>query len=321
MKRKSLAFTLRMGLSAGILYLLLSRLDYGQLRYLLPNLVVPFFLLGFTLFLIDRGLMSYRWQVLLKSKGAGVPFGEIVRIYFMTSFLGMFVPSSVAPDAMRAYLASKYGCSAAIAMTSVFVDRFIGFLTLAAVALGSCGVLAMKGESELLSAPMVILILAPFAALLVWLFLHRFMVGILRRLAGFPYVSRIHGVLQDFYESMVSYWDHGSDLLRITALCFVSHLLFIVTVYLMTLSLNLSVSMVHLCIFVPLVSFVTMVPVSVGGLGIQEGAYVYLLMRGGLTVQEAFAVALLVRVVTTLGCLPGGVLYLTRGFEVRRAME
>ena len=44
-------------------------------------------------------------------------------------------------------------------------------------------------------------------------------------------------------------------------------------------------------------------------------------MRGGLTVQEAFAVALLVRVVTTLGCLPGGVLYLTRGFEVRRAME
>jgi hypothetical protein len=36
---------------------------------------------------------------------------------------------------------------------------------------------------------------------------------------------------------------------------------------------------------------------------------------GGLSVQEAFAVAFLIRLVTTLGCLPGGVLYLSSGFQ------
>ena len=125
----------------------------------------------------------------------------------------------------------------------------------------------------------------------------------------------------EFYSSLVSYKNDVLDLLKVTTICFVNHVLFIITVYLITLSLNVQVSIVHLCIFIPLVTFVTMVPISLGGLGVQEGAYVFLFSRSGLSVQEAFAVAFLIRVVTTLGCLPGGVLYLSSGFQARRILE
>lgn len=321
MTSKRFFLFLRGALSLGILYLLLSRVDYGQMMVLLPGLALPYFTLGLLLFLLDRVLMSHRWQVLLKAGGTSVPLMEIVRLYFMTSFLGMFVPSSLAPDAMRAYLATKYDGSPAFAVSSVFVDRFIGFLTLAAVALGSCAVLAWSGESEILTPAMIVVILAPFAALVGWLIFHNVLWRLLEHLSTFSAVARIHRFLLDFYRAMTSYRQKAREVLRVAGLCFVNHLLFILVVYTMSLSLHLDVFWVHLCIFVPLVTFVTLVPVSVGGLGVQEGAYVYLLMRSGLSVQEAFAVALLVRVVTTIGCLPGGLLYLSRGFQVRQAVE
>jgi hypothetical protein len=146
-------------------------------------------------------------------------------------------------------------------------------------------------------------------------------VQILQKFSGTRYFDSVYRILVEFYSSLISYKKNVLDLIKVTIICFLNHGLFIITVYLITLSLNVQVSVILLCIFIPLVALVTMVPISLGGLGVQEGAYVYLFSRSGLSVQESFAVAFLIRAVATLGCIPGGFLYLSSGFQGKKIME
>ena len=321
MRSKKLFLLLRIVVSCGILYIIFRKLEYDQMINLIPKLIIPFLVLSFLFVLLDRVLMSQRWNILLKAKNTVIPFIEIVRIYFVTSFLGMFVPSSIAPDAMRAYLATKYGCTNAGAISSIFLDRLLGLLSFALVASVSCLVLFLNGNSQIISTTMLILVLMPFLAIALWLLLHRYIAQILQKFSGTRYFNSVSRILVDFYSSLISYKNNVRDLIKVTTFCFLNHGLFIVTVYLITLSLNVQVPVVNLCIFVPLVALVTMVPISLGGLGVQEGAYVYLFSRSGLSVQESIAVAFLIRVVSTMGCIPGGFLYLGSGFQGKKIHE
>src|SRR5659263_31465 len=96
MRSKNLFLLLRIVFSWGILYIIFRKLDTNQLKNLFPNIVFPFLTLSFLFVLLDRVLMTYRWQILLKAKSTIIPFFEILRIYFVSSFLGIFLPSSVA---------------------------------------------------------------------------------------------------------------------------------------------------------------------------------------------------------------------------------
>jgi hypothetical protein len=66
---------------------------------------------------------------------------------------------------------------------------------------------------------------------------------------------------------------------------------------------------------VPLINILIMLPVSIGGIGLQEGAFIYFFSRVGITAQEALTVALLFRGITILVSLPGGILYITEAIN------
>jgi uncharacterized protein (TIRG00374 family) len=89
------------------------------------------------LVLLDRALMAYRWVVLLRPfSGPGGPTLRVVmRIFFISTFVGTFLPSSVGGDAVRAYALSKHGVPAAGAIASVLMDRMLGVLSLLIMAM------------------------------------------------------------------------------------------------------------------------------------------------------------------------------------------
>ena len=63
---------------------------------------------AFALVLVDRALMAYRWMVLLcaLTPGSRPPFAEVLRIFFVSTFVGSFLPG-VAGDVYRAYSLSR----------------------------------------------------------------------------------------------------------------------------------------------------------------------------------------------------------------------
>ncbi len=69
-------------------------------------------------------------------------------------------------------------------------------------------------------------------------------------------------------------------------------------------------SLAAITLFNPLIALVLMIPVSIGGLGVNQTAYPFFYGLAGVPTGHALAVSLLMQAVIILGSLPGGVFWL-----------
>ena len=84
----------------------------------------------------------------------------------------------------------------------------------------------------------------------------------------------------------------------------------VLSLYVQSFALHVSVSFIWLMIVISLIAVVTSVPLSLNALGIQEGAYVFFLGLAGIAAPQALALALLSRGLRLMVSLLGGVIYL-----------
>ena len=61
------------------------------------------------LVLVDRALMAWRWAMLLciVDESARPPLGRLLEVFFVSTFVGTFLPASIGADAVRAYSISR----------------------------------------------------------------------------------------------------------------------------------------------------------------------------------------------------------------------
>src|SRR5256712_13852217 len=81
--------------------------------------------------------MAFRWVVLPRPSAPAdrPPLGAVMRIFFVSTFVGTFLPASVGGDAVRAYSVAKLNVPGGDAVASVFMDRMIGVASVLVMAL------------------------------------------------------------------------------------------------------------------------------------------------------------------------------------------
>ena len=84
-------------------------------------------------------------------------------------------------------------------------------------------------------------------------------------------------------------------------------------VYLQAMALNIHADPLLLALVLPLVWVTLMLPVSIGGLGLQEGAYFAFLRGIGIGGPGAVAISILEHVIVRVASLPGLFFYLRGG--------
>jgi uncharacterized protein (TIRG00374 family) len=294
----------------------LEKLLQVHLGYLLAALVVA--LLGVV-------VRAYRWQVLLSALGVEVPLGQLTALYFVGFLFTNMLPTGFGGDPIRMYELSRYTHRTAESAGTVLADRFFGLIVLQAMA-----VVALAFSYQLVEPWMIAFTVLLFVGSLVtvWLLLNRQLwqslgerlkpLASLGRKPGSalsPALSKAEGIvegLKRFYESL-----HGYSIPAIgktLGVSLVFNISLITMNYLLGLSLGDRVSMWYYFLFVPITSIVTILPVSFAGLGVREGAYVFLFTQAGMPRETALSLSLLVYVVSifTPGLI-GGVIYVLKG--------
>ena len=95
------------------------------------------------LVVIDRTLMAYRSVALLCTlePHARPSLWQALRVFFVSTFLGTFLPASIGGDAARAYALSQLQVPTAQAVASVLLDRLLGVVSIVMVGAAVCMVL------------------------------------------------------------------------------------------------------------------------------------------------------------------------------------
>lgn len=298
-------------ISSCLIAWIVLKVDLNEIIDILSTAKIPFILIAVLWLLLDRIFMSYRWNILLMAKQIEIPFFQIVKIYFLGTFSGNFLPSSVAPDAIRTYLASKYNPRISDILSSVLVDRVLGLFSLAVIALFSLlFIFIQKGEINIKS---LLALLGIFFLIAILIFSDR-LFGIIQfsKIRHYLSISEdgfFSRNLEKLYYSCNEYKKNLDVIIKTVFVSLFIQVLSVFVVYVLSLSVNIDISILHLFVFIPLINVLIMLPVSIGGIGLQEGAFIYFFSQIGVSSQESLTVAILFRAVTILVSLPGGVIY------------
>jgi uncharacterized protein (TIRG00374 family) len=236
------------------------------------------------------------------------PLGAILRIFFVSTFVGTFLPS-VGGDLVRAYDLSRHGVRGMEAGASVLMDRFLGALSILIVAAGSLAVAGPQARQATI-LPTIGAALACAVGVVV-LVSDRAAQAFGSLLEFLPW-RRLREAARRLLTATRRYVDHRGVLANVTIGSIAVQVLRILQAYCIGRALHVPLSLAPLSAYfalIPLILLITLVPVTVNGLGTSQVAFVWLFGTVGVAEAPAFALSVLFVALGAIGNLPGGLIY------------
>ena len=309
-----LRFVFAVGLTAYLLY----RSHPGQVGEALRGVSWPWIGAAVLLVFADRALMAGRWIWLLgpvdRRHMPSTP--TLLRIFFVSTFVGSFLPASVGSDAVRSWHAKERGVPGAQALASVLMDRVLGVASILIAA--TLGFVLNPG---LLDQPYVrlafVLSLGGCVVALFFVFSPHWDAFVRRRmLPRLP--TRLQSIADRVLAALQAYQSHHRTTFVVLAASVGVQILRIVQAWCLGVSLGMTTPLPAYFAFVPIILLVMLLPVTVSGLGVAQGAFRWLFVPSGASEPVVFALSVLFLALGILGNLPGAFLFLVNRAEASR---
>jgi len=260
-----------------LIVLLIQQEGWGKIIDAVKRITPASFFLALVSLLISRIFVIARWHVLLQSGGVKIPLSRTVELTLMGLFANNFLPTTVGGDVARLAGIMQMGFDRAICLASIAADRLIG----------------MAG----------MLFTLPFGLVPTWESLGQVtshsiaLLASLQRPIGFA-----RRTLRTF-----SVWFHQPKALLMSLVCTWGNMLFIFSaVYFLIEGLGGHIDFWLVAGLWSLSYFITLIPISINGYGLQELSLTYLFLHiGGLSTATSLSMAVLIRIVFMLASLPG----------------
>lgn len=311
-KRSRAGVLLRLALGLGITAYLIWRADVGQFVEAILN-VDPFWLaLAFAAQIGAKFFWAWRWSVLLDIFKIRASAWRLLKGIYVGVFFSNFLPTSVGGDLYRAFwiLDDKGNYTKSIFI--VFMERFVGVVSLAYLALAPFLLLISTRSGSGLWDGQAVMLLAVVALCLVIFALHPAVFDAVDRIVG-RRVGWFAGIRRKTSRALHVWHGAGRRKWQVFILSLGVHFIGIAFFYFLGRGMGLPMAAWHYLIVVPLTVMVMVLPFSFNGLGLREGALVVLTgaLATGVSPAQAIALGLLSSIVSLLVSLLGLLFYVT----------
>lgn len=290
-------------LGVALLPVLLAQLDFAQVRNVVQHARWPAILVAIAAVVPLILVKTVRWQGILGSQSVPSRTWPAFLAYLSSVFLGLLTPSRLGEFVRAGYVAHDCGTPLGVALAGVLADRLfdlyalllVGSLAALSLTTSSASIAALAGVLLVLSLPLVI-------------FLHDTAFRWFRRtgLRSGRLGQRL--LAQDGLLVMMRLGLRCltcRPLLQAASLTALAYGIFFGQCYLLARAIGLPVGPVTISVAVALGSLVTLLPISISGLGTREAAIVAYLGTSGVPPESALAFSLLIFLTFYLG---GGLL-------------
>lgn len=276
-----------------LLGVLLSRAELGQLAKAIREAELPLVFVAVALLLPLILLKTVRWQEILQAQSVRFRLWPAYLAYFGSMFVGFLTPGRLGEFVKALHVSRDCGVTQSRAFASVLADRLfdlyalliVGAVAVVAVSAGAGTVLAVVVTGVVVTAPLVLL-------------MDNRAFGLVQRLGMVG-----PGRMRSFTQRFISWVEQVRDELRkltgrrfaiAVVITVVSYFLFFGQTYLLALALDLDVSYAEVSFVTALGSLVTLIPISISGLGTREAVMIAYLGTMGVTHEAALGFSLLV---------------------------
>lgn len=312
---KRISYIVRLLITAVLLLYVLQKVGVfdtqkrAELFTLLRSVSLPLLVLSFFVSLLLNLSSAYKWYLLLRSRGVVVSFFRAWALYMVGIFFSLFLPTSMGGDLIRIHELGRMTGKRAAAAASVFIERFSGMVILFLLT-----ILTLLMQKELLSVAWMIisLLIAVAASLaLIWVIIDERPYTFVKTLLSghFAIFDKILSKVDKIHCAVLEYRDDRWALFVALLNTFLFYFLAVVNVYVTALAFSTEVQFSEILVAVPLIMFIMNLPISIGGIGLMEFAFIFIFEISGYSSALALSTALLMRIKIFFDAGLGGLLY------------
>ncbi|MFH0738422.1 MAG: lysylphosphatidylglycerol synthase transmembrane domain-containing protein [Candidatus Omnitrophota bacterium] len=305
--KKALSILARISISVALLFFLFREVDKKSTLEIVKHSNIYLLFLAFFVLFLSGIIALFRWEMLLKATKINLSLRRVIASFSGGIFFNLFLPSTIGGDVVRSIDLSSHTQKPKEVMATVFLDRLSGYVGLVLVSLFSVifGRRFIEDKSVLIAVAVITLILI---AILLVLF-NRFIYSKISLLLHSPNAGRIRELIQGLHREIHYFRDKKMVLFNNLLFSLVIQVLLPITSYITALSLGVNINPVYFFIFIPVISAITLLPISIGGLGVRENITVLFFASVGMSHDLALAISLLNSFFILIFGLIGGLTY------------
>jgi len=306
-RKKATIICLKSFVSVLLLYYVFRNVGWQELWEQLKQADLYYLTLYICLAFLMTFVSVIKWLVLVKPHGISASLQRLFALYMVGYFFNNILPTSIGGDLIRGYELGEFEGKKQEAMASVFVERFTGLTTLILFALAAV-VMDRRFLEEVSVVVPLALALIGYVGVVGIVFNRSYLSFVEERLptkiVG-KVVKKIHG----FQEAIYMYKDHKLEIIYAMGYSIVFYVCSVFIVHVGLLVFNMRVSLSSLSMAVPIMLILFMIPISIGGIGLHEWAFYFVMGIIGVPAVVGVSLGLLYRVrVIAMGVL-GGAIY------------
>jgi hypothetical protein len=305
--KKILFFILRFCVSAALFIFLFKQIDKKAL--FLNIKAADKFILAWAclLQLLNLVLGFWRWNMLLGALGVRALLKRRISSFAVGNFFNYFLPSSIGGDLVRTLDLSVYTKKTKEVVATVLLDRLSGYVGMEIVFLTALflGWRLLPLKIVLFPAALITLILI---VLLLVLF-NNFFYSKINWFLSLPLTGKFGEALRSLHEELHIFKNNKSTISRSIFLSVLMQIISPLACYVVALSLGLRVSFLYFLIFFPIIGVITLLPISLGGLGFKDWLTVYFFAKIGVPKDLSLAFSLIGLFIILIFAFLGGIFY------------
>jgi hypothetical protein len=235
--------------------------------------------------------LNLRWHYILNAGRYNIPFERSALINITSYFANTLFVTSIGGIIAKSALAIKEGVSITHSILATAIDRFMTLATLIILAVFSLpvlsGVLDTKTETMLALSLLVII-----ASTALFFFLLR---------CGFldEYIKSSHRLLR-LTAAIRSFVKDPAIIIKVTYNSVFAQSLFFLSTFILSTNMDYDGSTLQFFALLPVLALIASLPISFGGWGVREGAFIYGLGTIGFSIDQAFLLSVQVGLVTLI---------------------
>ena len=298
---------LRVCISILLLIFLFSRVDRATLLGVIKGADMPLLFLGLVIFFFNYLFCFLRWAMLLKVVDIRLPLGRLIISYSGSMFFNVVLPSTIGGDLVRSLDLAAHTKKPKEIVATVLLDRLSGYVGLVILAVSAL----ILGRRLIQDTIVFVSIgLLTFLLLLILLVLfNRFVYRKVNQFLESLGTGRIREAIRSLHHQMHIFRNHKAMIVKNLFLSVIVQLTMPLSFYFIGRSLGIHIDLVYFFIFVPIIGAITLLPISIGGLGLRDASTVFFFAKAGVDKDLSFAMSLLSFSFLIFYGVLGGIIY------------
>lgn len=302
---------IRLGLTLAIAAAIFSQIDPVLIAGLVERIDPVWLAAALGVVFAVRVLVAWRFQILLRTVEIESTLLETMRVVLLSNALGHLLPTGIGQDVIRGHHVVRSHGRAVDVSATIVLERLVGVGSMLAVALVA-GCIWLEGPlrtGTIAAVSLAALALAGGCGLA--------RVGSRSESSlslRLPLPDRVRTALVDVARAVSDTARLKQIFVPVFAISIAVQLARCVVFWCLYAALGTPVALVHTFAFVPIVFLLTSIPLSIGGLGIREGALIVLVGQLGVTAEVNVAAGLGFQLLQFAAVLPGLAIYWLRGY-------